>query len=193
MLYMQYVRDIDVGEWTSEISGWWKGGASRDDILSTDEIVRTISSPSDSLSRTLHIGGARCIDSTPRITHTRVGRIESPGIHAGPIVHACCACSHIVAPEYNATLSRRLGAWEPIRHGKLVWSCNRLVRREKIKWEREGTRGRKEIASGMDLPYGFIWALYVDLSRAHSTRATSGRENGRRKRRGGCCALYVAR
>lgn len=52
-LYMQYVCEVD-GERTSEISDWWKGRASRDDILSADEVARTINSPSDPLSGPSH-------------------------------------------------------------------------------------------------------------------------------------------
>lgn len=70
-------------------------------------------------------------------------RAENPCTHEDPILHTCYACSHIVAPKYNATLSRRLGAWEPIRHGKLVWSCNRLIQRQREREREKQDKTRK--------------------------------------------------
>jgi len=178
-------KGIDVREWVSEIS-WWKGGASRDDVLSADEIVQTISSLRS--SRASRWQGY--IDSAPRITHTRVGRVEST--HADPIVHACCACSHIVAPEYNATLSWRLGAWEPIRYGKLVRSCNRLVRRQRER-EREREKSsekKRELAARRKSSVEWIslvvlYEPFTWIYRACTPREwrRGGNEGKKRKRR----------
>ena len=52
--------------------------------------------------------------------------------------------------------------------------------------EREKRRGRcprlEEIPEGMDLPAGFIWALYVDLSPLSGRRWLRGRKTARQER-----------
>lgn len=80
------------------------------------------------------------------------------------------------------------------------------ARRGEKRSGRTGSRGKgrqrgrelarlKETPGGIDLPRGFIWALYVDLS-PHASHLRGGVEKGgggRRRREGACCALHTLR